>query len=71
MKDNHLLRGLMLERVDREKRDHVENELRKKLKRYEESYTKSQGLVESLQNEKESWATKLSIKNTKAKESPP
>lgn len=59
--------GLMLKCVVRERRDHVENELRSNLKRYEEGYFKSQKLLETLQKEKESRLTKLDISKTKAK----
>lgn len=52
IKENHLLKGLMLERVDMERRDHVENKLIAMLKHYEDSYAKGYKLLESFQKEK-------------------
>lgn len=68
MKENHLVRQLMLEGVETEKRDHVGNDLREKLKRYEESYAKRHGLLDSLKNKKKYLAIKLGNVETKVKE---
>lgn len=48
MKENHFLRGLILEHIDMEKRDQCKHELRVKLKHYEEDYAKGQEIFESL-----------------------
>lgn len=69
MKENLLLRVLMLECVNRERRDSVEKELRVKLKKYNDGYSQSQKLLETLQKENESWANKLDIAETKANKS--
>lgn len=58
----------MLECVDKEKRDHVKNKLRLKLKHNEKSYAKSQELLGFLQIDKDFWETKLGKMETKSKE---
>lgn len=68
MKDNHLLRSVDVETCRLGEERHVENEMRAKLKSYDESYAKSHRLLESLQKGKEIWVTKLGTMETKAKE---
>lgn len=54
MKENLLLRALIMESVDWERRGQIEKELLVKLKKYEYDYSQSQKWLETLQNDKES-----------------
>lgn len=67
MKENNLMRGLMLEHISRERRNQVQKKLREKLKKYDEGYSKIQNLLETMQKDKESWATKMTIVETKSR----
>lgn len=63
-----MIRGMMLEHVEKERRDDVKNKLRTKLKCYTDSYAKGHKLLESLKKEKKSCSKNLGMTETKAKE---
>lgn len=59
LKENHLLRVLLMEHADKEKHAHIENEMRSKLMGYQGDLAKGSQIIEILQKDKGAIMNKL------------
>lgn len=68
MKDNLLLKELILQEVDQERRDKVEKKSEAKLQEEVDAYNESQMLLQSLQKDNEKWEENMTDLKVKANE---